>query len=184
MDHLSDDALMHKVRTGDPQKLGLLYERYKKRLFGFFYQMHKDAALAEDMVQNVFMRVLKHKNTYKMENKFVAWIFQIARNVNYDHYRKNNRRVNQVELDHANHTISGERDIDEQLVRNEKIDALHVAMSQLSSEKRELLVLSKFKELKYKEIGKIMGCSEGNARTKVHRALKELSGIFLELEKG
>ena len=63
---------MLQVKAGEVQKLGLLYERYKKRLFGFFYQMNKDASLSEDLVQNVFIKILKYKHTYTEESKFAV----------------------------------------------------------------------------------------------------------------
>ena len=79
------------VKNGDTQKLGLLYERYKKGLFNFFYQLCGERDLSEDMVQNVFMRILKYKHTYSEDSKYVTWMFQIARNVNNDHFRKNKK---------------------------------------------------------------------------------------------
>ena len=84
---------MLKVKNGDTHKLGLLYERYKKRLFGFFYQMNKDASLSEDLVQNVFVKILKYKHTYTEESKFVVWLFQIARNTSYDNFKKNKKAI-------------------------------------------------------------------------------------------
>lgn len=82
---------MLNVKAGESHTLGLLYERYKKRLFGFFYQMCKDANLSEDLVQNVFIRVLKYKHTYNEESNFLSWLFRIARNVYYDQFKVNSK---------------------------------------------------------------------------------------------
>ena len=84
---------MLKVKEGQNHNLGLLYERYKKRLFGFFYKMNKDAGLSEDLVQNVFVRVLKYKHTFSEESKFITWIFQIARNEMYDEFKKQKKNL-------------------------------------------------------------------------------------------
>ena len=84
---------MLKVKSGESHTLGLLYERYKKRLFGFFYQMSKDASLSEDLVQNVFIRVMKYKHTYTEESNFLSWIFRIARNVYYDQFKASTNRA-------------------------------------------------------------------------------------------
>ena len=179
---LSDSALMLKVKEGDNHNLGLLYERYKKRLFGFFYKMNKDASLSEDLVQNVFIRVLKYKHTFSEDSKFITWIFQIARNEMYDEFKKQKKNQHK-NLEEVSYAISGNETIDEEIEVLENTSTLKKALSLLSPEKKELLMLSKFKELKYKEIGEIVGCSEGNARTKVHRAINELKTIFLTLEK-
>lgn len=179
---LSDSALMLKVKEGENHNLGLLYERYKKRLFGFFYKMNKDASLSEDLVQNVFIRVLKYKHTFSEDSKFITWIFQIARNEMYDEFKKQKKNQHK-NLEEVSYAISGNETIDEEIEVLENTSTLKKALSLLSPEKKELLMLSKFKELKYKEIGEIVGCSEGNARTKVHRAINELKTIFLTLEK-
>ncbi len=174
---------MLQVKAGDIQKLGLLYERYKKRLFGFFYQMNKDASLSEDLVQNVFMKILKYKHTYTEESKFVVWIFQIARNTSYDSFKKSKKHNRHKDIEDVEYALNASDDIDGAIIKNENVITLKKAIELLSPEKKELIVLSKFKELKYKEVGEIVGCSEGNARTKVHRALNELKEIFLTLEK-
>ncbi|TJY37834.1 RNA polymerase sigma factor [Pontimicrobium aquaticum] len=181
MNTLSDNALMLGVKAGDNHKLGLLYERYKKRLFGFFYNMNKDAYLSEDLVQNVFMKILKYKHTYTEESKFVVWIFQIARNTSYDSFKKNKKNVHK-DIEDVEYSLNATDDIDGVIVKNENTAILKKAIELLSPEKKEVILLSKFKELKYKEIGKIIGCSEGNARIKVHRAVNELKNIFLTLD--
>jgi RNA polymerase sigma-70 factor (ECF subfamily) len=173
---------MLKVKEGEIQKLGLLYERYKKRLFGFFYQMNKDASLSEDLVQNVFMKILKYKHTYTEDSKFVVWIFQIARNASNDSFRKSKKNIHK-DIDDVGYSLNGTDDIQEVIIKQENTRTLKRAIELLSPEKKELIVLSKIKELKHKEVGEIIGCTEGAARTKVHRALNELKDIFLTLEK-
>src|SRR5688500_20367862 len=79
---------MIKVRDGNLDTLGLLFARYKKPLFGFFYGMNKDAELSEDLVQNVFLRILKYRYLFRGEGDFRTWMFHIARNVDHDHCRK------------------------------------------------------------------------------------------------
>lgn len=172
---------MLRVKAGESHTLGLLYERYKKRLFGFFYQMSKDANLSEDLVQNVFIRVLKYKHNYTEESNFLSWLFQIARNVYYDQFKENSKKRT-FDLDEVQDVFMIEN-IERDIEKNEKISLLKEAMNQLPLKKKELIILSKLKELKYKELGEIVGCSEGNARTKVHRALHDLKQIYLTLDK-
>lgn len=173
---------MLKVKEGENHQLGLLYERYKKRLFGFFYKMNKNASLSEDLVQNVFIRVLKYKHTFSEESKFITWIFQIARNEMYDEFKKQKKNQHK-DIEEVSYAISNEVIIDDEIEGVENSSTLKRALNLLSPEKKEVLVLSKFKELKYKQVGEIVGCSEGNARIKVHRAINELKNIFLTLEK-
>ena len=172
---------MLKVKAGDIQKLGLLYERYKKRLFGFFYQMNKDAELSEDLVQNVFVKILKYKHTFTNESKFIVWLFQIARNTSYDSFKKS-KKNNHKDIDDVGYLLKAKDDIDGTIVKQENSILLKKAINLLPTEKKEFIVLSKLKELKYKEVGEIMGCTEGTARTKVHRAINDLREIFLTLQ--
>ncbi len=173
---------MLKVKAGDSQKLGLLYERYKKWIFNFFYQMNGDQAMSEDLVQNVFIRILKYKHTYTPESKFVTWMFQIARNIHNDAYKKNAKKEI-LPLDEISYKMHTKDDIEEHIEHTESQLLLHKALARLPYEKREILMLSKLKELKYKEIGELLGCTEVAARTKAHRALQDLRITFLAMEK-
>ncbi|HNV31114.1 MAG TPA: sigma-70 family RNA polymerase sigma factor, partial [Cyclobacteriaceae bacterium] len=88
LEALSDNNLMMKVREGDLDKMGLLFERYKRPLYGFFYGLNKEQELSEDLVQNTFLRILKYRHLFRGDGDFRAWMFHIARNVNIDHHRK------------------------------------------------------------------------------------------------
>jgi len=164
MQELTNNALMLKVKSGDLDKLGLLYVRHKKRLFGFFYNMNSNASLSEDLVQNVFMRMLKYKHTYTGEGSFSAWMFRTARNVNYDYYRKNKISFNQSEVSEVEYKLEDGNSVETLMNKKEEVSVLKRAMQILPPEKREILVLSKFKEMKFSEIGVILGCTEGDDR--------------------
>jgi len=183
MQGLTDDALMLKVKSGDLDVLGLLYERHKKRLFGFFYNMNNNASLSEDLVQNVFMRMLKYKHTFTGEGSFTAWMFRTARNVNYDHFRRNKKENNQGELSSVEYRLQDSDNLNTRMDENDIISQLNQALQKLSAEKREILIMSKYKEMRFSEIGEILGCSEGAAKVKAHRALKDLRTVFMQLEK-
>ena len=183
MQLLSDNVLMLKVKSGDLDKLGLLYERHKKRLFGFFYNMNGDVTTSEDLVQNVFIRMLKYKHTYTGEGSFTAWMFRTARNVNHDHYKKYGKEQNKNDLTSVEYKLSGSGQLNERMDQDDVVSLLNRAMKKLPQEKREVLILSKFKEIRFSEIGEILGCSEGAAKVKAHRALKDLRIIFLQMER-
>ncbi|MEL6257221.1 MAG: RNA polymerase sigma factor [Bacteroidota bacterium] len=173
---------MIRVKAGEIDKLGILYERYKKRIFGFFYHMNGDKNQSEDLVQNVFVRVLSYKHSYKPQNSFSSWIFQIARNVNYDAFGSRKKGLDSADSLQKVEKFAHPEDIHAQIILGEDLSTLRMALGKLSVEKREFLVLSKLRGLRYKEIADIMECTEGNARTKVHRALNELKDIFHQLE--
>lgn len=182
MESLTDNALMLKVKDGDLDRLGLLFERYKRSLYGFFYGMNRDAELSEDLVQNVFFRILKYRYLFRGEGDFRTWMFHIARNVQHDHFRKNRKHKGdalEVWQDHL--SMDGNRATE--LQKDEELQMLSIAMDRLPDDKREILLLSKYQEKKYKEIGEIMGCTEGAVKVKVFRALQELKEVYQQLEK-
>lgn len=182
MDAISDNGLMLKVKAGDVDKLGLLFERYNKSLFGFFYRMTQNAKTSEDLVQNVFLRILKYKHTFTGEGKFTTWMYHLARNVNVDHHKKESRMGYKDDLSDWENRIPEEFGTEEKLNQQEEVRLLNTALSKLSPEKREILILSRYQGLKYKEIGKIMDCSEGAVKVRIHRALTDLKKIYKKIE--
>ena len=182
MEALTDNALMLKVKDNDLDKLGLLFERYKRPLYGFFYGMNKDADLSEDLVQNVFLRILKYRYLFRGEGDFRTWMYHIARNVNHDHFRKNKLKAKDS-LEHWQERLGSDENRATEYQKDEELQLLSMAMDRLPADKREILLLSKFQDKKYKEIGEILGCSEGAVKVKVFRALQDLKAVYKELEK-
>ena len=182
MDEFSDNALMNKVREGDLGKLGLLFERYKKTLFGFFHGIYQDRAVCEDLVQNVFYRILRYRRLFRGDGEFKMWMFSIARNISHDHFRKDHLKRKSDPIEDWTHALRVEDRFSEIKAEEERI-TLGMALERLAHDKREVLMLSKYSNKRYKEIGEILGCSEGAVKIKVFRALKDLKEIFQQLEK-
>ena len=182
LDSLTDNALMLKVKDGDLDRLGLLFERYKRPLYGFFYGMNRDADLSEDLVQNVFFRILKYRYLFRGEGDFRTWMFHIARNVNHDHFRKNKLQMKDS-LEHWQERLGTHDNRSTEFEKDEEMQLLSMAMDRLPEDKKEILLLSKYQDKKYKEIGEIIGCSEGAVKVKVFRALQELKEVYRQLEK-
>ena len=173
---------MTKVRDGDLDKLGLLFERYKKPLYGFFYGLTRERDLSEDLVQNTFMRILKYKHLFRVEGDFRAWMFHIARNVRHDHHRKDKFKLKD-DLENWKDRLGHHENRSAEMVYEEEHEMLSLAMDRLPEDKREILLLSKFQEHKYSTIGEILGCTEAAVKVKVFRALQDLKAIYHELEK-
>lgn len=178
---MTDEQLMDEVKQGQLQNASVLFDRYHKHLYNFFVKISFDRELGHDLTQNVFLRMIRFKHTYKSGAKFKSWIFQIARNVYADHYRKQKVKGAKLEgLESVEHKLA---EIDEQITQNEQEKLLYMALHRLSHEQREILELSKFQKMKYAEIAEIYGSSVGAIKVKVHRAICNLKDNYLELEK-
>ncbi len=173
---------MLKVKAGDVDKLNLLYIRYSRRLFGFFFGMTKDGATAEDLVQNVFMRILKYKHSYSEDGDFEVWIFQLARNIHKDHYRKNKRYAFQDDMEPWEKNLKDDHNAEKQMAKTDELQYLQNALNKLSDEKRELIELVKFQKVKYAKAAEMLGSTESAIKVKVHRTLKELKESYLKLD--
>src|ERR1700756_3908042 len=178
MTTMSDEELMARVRSGIGEVLGLLFERYQAPLFNFYLKLTGDRTVSEDLVQEVFFRILKYRQTYRTETPFRAWMYQIARNARVDLLRKRRPETEfEPEMAPAVVPVDTAQQSQEALL-------LHSALMQISEDKREVLVLSRFQDLKYEEIAQLMGCEVATVKTRVHRALQELRQIFQQLESG
>lgn len=173
---------MMKVKQGDLDKLGLLFERYNRPLFSFFYRMNKESELCEDLVQTVFERMLKYRNTYTGSGTFTTWMFSIARNAHIDHYRKIKKNGSTVEINEERLYLEPEPDTGI-VNKKEKKGLLELALDQLDEEKREVIIMSRYEGLKYKEIADILETTEGAIKVRMFRAMKELKDLVNTLSE-
>jgi RNA polymerase sigma-70 factor (ECF subfamily) len=170
---------MLKVRDGEVGKLGILFERHHGSLFNYFVRLTGKRDASEDLVQEVFLRVLKYRHTYRGESQFTVWMYRIARNAWVDHFKKSKREVPFNEED--DEPISTDPNPSENLEDRQKIACLRTALARLNPEKREVLVLSRYQNMKYEEIAGLLGCAVGTVKARVHRAIKDLREIYCEL---
>lgn len=171
---------MLKVKSGDLDKMGLLFERYNRPLYGFLFRMCGESDSSEDMVQNVFYRMLKYRHSFTGEGEFITWMYHLARNVLNDEFKKNKKHRQQLDVKVYEESIAGGKQADEDLHKTQEAEAVQEAMNALSDEYREVLILSRYQELKYAEIAQILNITEGNVKVKVHRALKQLQAIYFK----
>lgn len=176
----SDQFLMQAVKDGEVGKLGILFERHHSQLFNFLLRLTGDRQLSEDLVQEVFVRVLKYRHTYRGESQFTTWMFQIARHAHIDHFRKYAREDTMVK-EEADEMVSPQAAPVQQIEQEQEAQLLREALARLPEEKREVLLLSRFHHLKYEEIAKILNCSVGAVKGKVFRAVQDLRERFIEL---
>lgn len=169
---------MTQVSQGDLDKLVPLFDRYQKKLFNFFLRLSADEEASKDLVQNLFVRVIKYRYSYNPEHKFRTWIYQMARNVFYDHCKKNKKTNTFMNIQQVADYPDASQGTQSQQEEDEK---LFKALEHLPADKRELLVMSKFQGMKYAEIAEITDTSVGNVKVKVHRAVDSLRKIYFQL---
>lgn len=176
---MTDEALMEAVKNGKLEQAAVLFERYHVRLYNFLARLAMDKAVGEDLTQNVFLRMLKYKHTYKEGMRFQSWVYQLARNVFSDHYQSVKRSM------HAKTPVEQLADWmpdAESGVEEEREVRLHQSLSRLTEEQRELLVLTRFQQLKYEEVAEILNTTVANIKVKVHRAMIKLKEYYFQLE--
>ena len=176
MTSVPDEDVMLQVRDGEVQMLGVLFDRYHAPLFNFYSKMTQDRTVSEDLVQEVFLRILRYRQTYRPGTAFRTWMYQIARNTRIDQIRKVRPEspLTAEPLAPTRASDAAERQQEAQLLQR--------ALMQLPEDKREILILSRFQELKYEEIARLLGCETGAVKVRVHRALQQLREVYMSLE--
>lgn len=177
MDSQTDNSLMKLVQAGDSAQLAVLFERHHAALFRYLLHLTRNPALSEDLVQEVFFRVLKYARSYDPRLSFSVWLFSMARNACFDSLSKQ-RTEPASEMEEIR---SPEPAPEELAARNQDTRFLRQALRSLPVEKREVLVLSRFHDLRYEDIARILKCETGAVKVRVYRALKELREKFCEL---
>ena len=177
---MTDELLMRAVRSGDCGQLGRLFERYHTPLFDFLSRTTGDRAASEDLVQDVFVRILKYRHTYRDDSCFETWMFRIARNARADYFRRRHSALT-VALDAEAEPTSTGVDPAEALDRSTNEERLKRALMRLPDDKRDLLVLARYRGMKYEQIGSLLEIDVGTVKVRVHRAMKQLRGLFDQL---
>lgn len=164
----SDHALVRAIGDGDREALGLLFERYYDELFAFADRMLGDPHAAADAVQEAFLRVLRYGDSYAGRSSFRTWMLRVARNACLDllHTRRRQREA-LAEIDPPSPAPPPKSP-------DPRLAELREALDALPENRREVLILRRFHDLPYAEIGELCGISEGAARVRAHRALKQL----------
>jgi RNA polymerase sigma factor (sigma-70 family) len=181
IDEMTDQSLMLAVREGDVEKLGVLFERYHRQLFNFLFRLTGNRHLSEDLVQEVFVRILKYRHTYRNESQFTTWMFQIARNARIDYLRQSSPEEANVD-EHAAEFVSPAPTPAESVEKQDEIRIILEALAKLSEERREVLLLRGFHGLKFEEIAEVTACSVNTIKGRAFRAIRELRAAVQKLK--
>jgi RNA polymerase sigma-70 factor (ECF subfamily) len=176
----SDADIMASVATGDTGQMHRLFERHHRSVYHFFRRAAGRPHVAEDLTQDVFLRVFRFRSSFEPGREFRPWLFRIARNVLKDHVARSRLEIAaDDDGGHARDHMPSQLRIVEARDRLAQVEA---AIDSLSAEQREALVLARFHDLSYREIGEALGCTEGAVKARVFRALKAISARLDEGE--
>lgn len=175
----TDEDLMDEVRKDQLDSMRILFERYHQRLYQYFLYLSGQPDLSQDLTQNVFYRIMRYRNSYRSGASFRTWMYQIARNVQNDHYQKSKMKFSDYEQIEGKEDESGSAL--KHLEKQEMENTLEEAMKLLPDAQREIILLSRYEGMRYREIGEVLGCSEGAVKVRVHRAMQQLKEVFFKL---
>ena len=178
----TEHELMLLVAAGDVAAMDGIYRNRHRPLFRFFFRMSGRQAVSEDLVHEVFVRMLRYRHTYGSADGFDSWMYRIARNVFSDHLTK-----------HRNEVGSGEGEMEgiesqrpspyDMAAKSQELCALYRALRLLPDDRRELILMSRFQGLTHEQIGAILGCETGTVKVRVFRAVRDMARIYTDLRK-
>jgi len=166
----TDEALVAAVRAGDMRAFDELYRRYSARLFTYVLRMVDDRALAEDVLQEVFLTVLKDQRTVLAPGRFGGWLFTVARNRCLTELRSARRRAAR----HDSIAAPEAGPSAEEVVGSRHL--LGAAFSRLSTEHADVLLLKEVGGLTYSEMASVLDVPEGTAKSRLHHAIHAVRG--------
>jgi len=178
----TDHELMTAVARGDLASMSDIYERRHRSLFRFFFRLTGRQTAAEDLVHEVFLRMIRYRHTYQSGDGFEAWMYRIARNAFADQLKKHRLETPAADGDFDG-IDSGRPSAFDAVSKRQELALLHRALRELPEDKRELIVLSRFQGLSYEKIGQIVGAETGTVRVRVFRAVKEMGKIYSDLQR-
>lgn len=170
---------MLRVRDGEVGLLAELFERHHRQIHSYYCRLLGNRQQADDLVQDVFFRILKYRDSYRPQTSFIAWMYQIARNAYVDSVRRH--RAETTWIEDGPEPQSRELPVDEKMRKEQELRLIGRALQALPADKREVLILSRFQNLKYDQIGEILGCEVNTVKQRVFRAVRALGEKYEEL---
>jgi len=176
-----DRSLLERIRHGDTEAAGELFEQYSPALLRFSDRLLSDRGAAEEVTQEVFVKVITRAHQYDGRADVSSWLFAIAANACRDR-RRRDRRAMVVPLEAVAEPAQKGEGVESRLLARERRGAVREALESLSEEQREALVLARYHGLPYSEIASVLGISVGAVKTRIFRAVETLKARFTEGE--
>jgi len=190
---LSDVDLMLRVKTGDESAFAYLVQKYRRPIVGFMYRMCHNPSTAEELAQEVFLRVYRSRTGYEPSAKFTTWLYRIATNLAANHARdtRHERPENTLRLDEPDQETGTTPDLadeslsaEEEILRRERLAAIRSKVNALPERQRVAVIMHKYQQMDYREIGEVLKLSESATKSLLFRAYETLRDQLKEFVSG
>lgn len=179
----TDADVMLRVKAGDEAAFDYLVQKYRRPMVNFMYRMAHNAASAEDLAQEVFLRVYRSRSSYEATAKFTTWLYRIATNLAVNHARdtRHEKPETMVSLDEPDEETGTSMDlpdraptVEEDLVRRERLMAIRQKVQDLPERQRLAVIMHKYQQMDYKQIAEVLKLSESATKSLLFRAYETL----------
>jgi RNA polymerase sigma-70 factor, ECF subfamily len=180
---LDDAAIMLELKAGNMAGFDFLIQKYRKPIINFMYRMTRNQAVAEELAQEVFLRVYRSRETYRAEARFSTWLYRIATNLGVNHARdtRHERNASTIYLDETDSETGTTPDVadstpgaEDRLLRTERLNAIREHVMALPERQRMAVLMHKYEDMDYKQIGDVLKLSESATKSLLFRAYQTL----------
>jgi RNA polymerase sigma-70 factor, ECF subfamily len=190
---VSDVDVMLRVKTGDESAFAYLVQKYRRPMVGFMYRLCHNPSTAEELAQEVFLRVYRSRISYEPSAKFTTWLYRIATNLAVNHARdtRHERPENTVRLDEPDQETGTTPDLaddslsaEEQILKRERLAAIRKVVNALPERQRVAVIMHKYQQMDYREIAGVLKLSESATKSLLFRAYETLREQLKEFVSG
>ena len=183
LDPASDAAIMLKVAAGDESSFNYLVEKYHRPMIHFLFRMVRNQAIAEELAQEVFLRVYRARDSYRAEARFTTWLYRIATNLAVNHARdtRHERSAQTIYLDAPDEesgatpdVADDEPSVEQRMLRDERMAAIRTHVMALPERQRMAVLMHKYQGMDYRQIGEVLKLSESATKSLLFRAYQTL----------
>ena len=180
---LTDAEVMLRVKAGDDSAFDSLVQKYRRPIINFMYRMARSQAAAEDLAQEVFLRVYRSRSSYEASAKFTTWLYRIATNLGMNYIRdtRHERPENTMLLDEADEETGQAPDladkkpnVEEEILRRERLKAIREKVEALPERQRMAVLMHKYQQMDYRQIAEVLKLSESATKSLLFRAYETL----------
>jgi RNA polymerase sigma-70 factor, ECF subfamily len=175
-----DAELMLRVKEGDGASFGVLLDKHRSSVVHFLYRMIQNHAVAEELAQEVFLRVYRSRSTYEPTAKFTTWLFRIATHLALNSLRDGKHERCQERLDDDSNEMPARQvsdrrpSVEASMVYQAKLEEIRRAIAALPEKQRAAVLMHKYEEMEYSQIAKVLTCSESAVKSLLFRAYETL----------
>lgn len=168
---MQESEILDAIAAGDTERFGLLYDAYLPRIYNYLFYRTRDRASAEDLASATFLKAVRHLDTFDASRgSFSSWLYRIARNTLFDHFRKGSPTRPMEETEE----FIGPDDLEQETVDRELVRKVNECVARLPKGQQEIIALRIWDDLPYAEIAEILGKSEASCKVQFSRAVRKL----------